>query len=242
MRLLFDDRLAPITSEIGFVEADCSLATEAFVNWQSPIQKARGVSVTRRQVSGCLEDVLQALLPLTAVERRRFLFVPTASPWVAYFDNGYRGTDAMSVVSYLAKLIKCRGLRVVAVPDTVQGESASARGRYGATILEVYGPHDTEFLNYIRSISVANDGGRWGFHQAGTPLPFEDTTRYEAPRTRQRFTLDLLEGYLKELGLSPFDEDFYLPASDPCAEFIEKKGPVAPDLKEYTLAQARANF
>ncbi|MGB9180917.1 MAG: hypothetical protein WCB68_16920 [Pyrinomonadaceae bacterium] len=242
MQLLFDDRLAPLTSEIGFLKADCTVAAQAFVEWQRPIQQARGVTLREQSVVGHLEDVLQRLLPLTSIERRRFLFIPTASQWVAYVDSGYRGTDAMSAVSYLAKRIGCSGLRLVAVPDTIQDESTLARGRYGATILEIYGPEDTDFLNYVRSLSVVNDGGKWTFDQGGTPLPFEDIERYRIRDIKRRFDFNILQDYLKELGLSPFDEEFYLPASNNKAVLIEKVGPVASGLKEFTLSEARINY
>src|SRR5688572_16192548 len=103
MKLLLDDKFAPITSEIGFVEADCAAVAREFANWQRNIHEPRGLSIVERSVSGTLEKVLEQLLPLTSVECRRFLFVPTDSRWTAFFDNGYRGTSAMSTVSYLAK-------------------------------------------------------------------------------------------------------------------------------------------
>ncbi|HEV2864844.1 MAG TPA: hypothetical protein VGX48_27875 [Pyrinomonadaceae bacterium] len=242
MQLLLDDRLAPITSEIGFLKADCSVAARAFMEWQTPIQQRRGVSLSRRPVSGSLEDVLQTLLPLTSVEARRYLFIPTASPWVAYLDNGHQGTDAMSAVSYLAKRIGCEGLRVVAVPDTIVSDWGDAPGRYGATMLELYGPHDTHFLNYVRSIGVANDGGKWVFTQGGNPLPFEDLSRYKVREVRRRFTFEDLRYYLEQLGLSAFDEYFYLPAPNNQAVLFDKTGPTAPGLIEYTLSEVQAGY
>ena len=174
MNLLFDNRLAPLTSRIGFLEGDVELITQTFVRWQQPIQSGRGVSLSVRPVSAKLDALLCSLLPLTSVERRRFLFVSTRSPWVAYFDNGHKGADTFSCISFLAKQLNCRGLGIAAVPNTIAGESKNAKGRYGAVILEAYGGKATDFLNYVRSVSVANDGGKWVFSQAGAPFPFED--------------------------------------------------------------------
>jgi hypothetical protein len=241
LRFLLDDRLAPITSEIGFLETDHRRAAKGFLDWHAPLQNPLGRMLSRRAVSGTLETVLRALLPLTSVERRRELFVPTASRWTAYFDNGYRGTDAMPVMSYLAKSLGCRGLRVVAVPHTMQGEFSTSRGRYGATILEVYGPEDTDFLNYVRAICAANDGGRWTFSQSGAPLPFERPEFYGHKRIKERFPPELLEQYLHELGLRAFDESFYMPPGSQ-AEVVEKHGPVFPDSVEYSLEEVRADF
>src|SRR6188768_3186725 len=103
MQLLFNDQVAPITSEIGFLETDARSAAQGFIEWQTPIQRNRDVSLRQSVVKGSLREVLDHLLPLTSVERRKFLFVPTVSRWSAYFDNGFQGADAASVVSYLAK-------------------------------------------------------------------------------------------------------------------------------------------
>src|ERR1044071_4333261 len=228
MRLLLGGRLAPITSTVGFLEAPLDDAVRAFVDWDRSVHEPLGVSVTRRPVTGGLEEALLSLLPLTSVVRRRHLFVPTAGPWVAFFDNGHRGTDAFSVMSYLAQGLRCRGMSVTAVPDTIEGEFVGARGQYGGLVLEVYGPERTHFLNYVRSISLVNDGANWDFSQHGTPFPFEDVSRYSARRKRDRFTFEMLERYLSEQGLSPFEEEFYLPDSAGAAQLVERLGPAPP--------------
>lgn len=241
VRLLFEDRLAPMTSEIGFLEAPLELAVRAFQEWQTSLFEPRGISVDGQAVTGSLEAVLATLLPLTNVRPRRYLFVPTRSPWIAFFDNGHQGTDAFSVVSYLAQRIGCRGMRVAAIPDTIRGESTGAHGRYGGVIWEVYGPEPNPILNHVRTICAVNDGGRWDFSQSGTPFPFEDMARYGARRVRDRFTFDMLEAYLGALGLRPFGEDFYLPGPAP-AERIELSGNVPPGMREFSLAEARARY
>lgn len=242
MRLLFNDRLAPITSTIGFLETPLAVGVEAFLRWQRSIHEPLGISFTQRPILGGLEPALLALLPLTSILRQRHLFLPTASPWIAFFDNGHQGTDAFSPMSYLAEQTGCRGMRVTAIPDTVQGEFKGSRGRYGGLVLEVYGPDRTEFLNYVRSIALVNDGGRWVFEQSGSPFPFEDVERYAAPRRKERFTFGMLERYLQAMGLSPFDEAFYLPDPGDAAILIEKHGPQPAAIREFSLAEARANF
>ena len=42
-------------------------------------------------------------------------------------------------------------------------------------------------------------------------------------------------------GCPPFEEDFYLPEGHP-AWLVERKGPVSPRHKDFTLAQAREDF
>ncbi|HYO55062.1 hypothetical protein [Archangium sp.] len=235
--LLLEDRWAPVTSEMGFLETDAEHAARAFAAWQEGLLAPVGVTVETRPVTGSLEQVLSSLLPLTDSETQRHLFIPTRSAWTAYVENAKGGTDAMSAMGYMARTLGCRGLRVVAVPNTYR----KGEGRYGAVMLEVYGPHRTAWLNYVRVVSASNDGGRWVFDQFGEPFPFEKLEQYQARRVRDRFTFDMLQEYLRHLGLSPFEEDFYLPQGTP-ARLVEKTGSLVLARKEYTLAQAREDF
>lgn len=232
--LLLDDRWAPVTSEMGFLETDAENAARAFAAWQAGLLASRGVAVEVRPVRGTLEQSLSALLPLTTPEVRRYLFIPTRSPWTAYVENTRGGTDAASAMGYMARTLGCRGMRVVAVPHTYR----KGKGRYGAVMLEVYGPHRTEWLNYVRALGASNDGGHWVFDQSGEPFPFEKVEQYQARRVRDRFTFEMLKEYLHHLGLSPFEEGFYLPQGAP-AWLVEKTGPVFPSHEDFTLEQAR---
>lgn len=237
MNLLLDDRFAPITSTIGFIELDLQHAVHGFLRWQEPIQAPRGVVLTARPIEGDLGSALAALPPLTSVEARRFLFAPTASAWVAFFDNGHRGTDATGPMAYLARTLGCRALRVVAVPHhEPRRDGGQWRGRYGATILDLFGPDVKNHSNTIRSITMMNDGGKWTFDEIGDRLPFEDVEAYKARRIRDRFPVELLARYLEQLGLEPFDDRFYRSP----AVLVEKQGPCAPALKEYSLEEVRA--
>jgi hypothetical protein len=239
LELLLHDVLAPITSEIGFLECELSRAVDSFVQWTQPIQQQRGVHLTCRESSGTLEEKLRSLLPLTSVEARRFLFVPTKSKWVAFFDNGHQGCDCVTPMAYLARTISCRAVRVAAVPNkTPKLKSGRWRGRYGAVILDLFDSEVKDYSNTRRSISVINDGGRWRFVQIGEPLPFEDTQIYSAKRIADRFPFEHLVRYLRHLGLEPFDERFY---SDP-GVLIEKHGPNATGLREYSLEEVRADL
>ncbi len=235
--LLLDDRWAPVTSEMGFLETRAEHAAHAFATWQKELSVPRGIAVEVHPVSGSLEQVLSALLPLSSPEPQRHLFLPTRSHWTAYVENSRGGTDAASAMRYMARAVGCRSLRVVAVPHTYR----KGQGRYGAAMLAVYGPHPTAWLNYVRAVSASNDGGRWVFDQFGEPFPFEKVEQYQARRVRDRFTFDMLRDYLRHLGLSPFEEDFYLPQGAP-AWLVQKTGTFGPNQREYTLEQARAEL
>jgi hypothetical protein len=139
-------------------------------------------------------------------------------------------------MSVMARRLSIRGLRVVAVPHTLRGD----QGRYGAVMLDVFGPEQPgKIHNYVRALEVANDGGRWVFEQSGEPFPFEQVERYQERRVRDRFTFEMLKDYLRHLGLSPFEEDFYLPEGTP-AWMVEKTGTFTPKQRDYTLEEARA--
>ncbi len=239
---LFDDRYAPITSEIEFLECDAKVAVDAFQEWQFPIQSRRGVRLDRREVSGDFTTKIECLLPLTSVERRRFLFLPTASSWAAYLDSGWQGTD-VSTVSFLSRKLGCRAIRAVSIPDTIRKTPSGEVGRYGATILEIYAADSRgcSFLNVRRSISAVNDGGRWRFDASGEPpLDFEQLDRYKARQVRDRFTPEMLDDYLRNFGIGFFAPDFYNIAKP--AILIAKEGPCAAGLKEYSLNEARMSF
>jgi hypothetical protein len=243
MKLLLDDEYAPITSQIGFLEVDPARAIDAYASWQQQIQAERGVKIERREVAGPLAKALESLLPLTTPERRRTLLVPTKSAWTAYFDNGNRGTDAFPPMSHLAQELKCRALKLSAVPDTKEARgNPHGIGRYGAIVFELYGPEKTDWLNFVRAVSLTNQGKKWEFTEQGTPLPFEDTSAYKARKVKERFSFEALDRYAKALGISPFDEGFYLPPERPKATLVEKVGPANPNLKELSLAEARAKF
>ena len=210
--LLLDDRWAPVTSEMGFLETDAAHAARAFAAWQGGLLASDGVTVAVRPVTGSLEQVLSSLLPLTDSETQRHLFIPTRSAWTGYVDNAYRGTDASGAMAYMAR------------DDRLPGPAC---GRRAPHLPQEKGPlwcrdaggvrpaPDSSGSTTVRAVSASNDGGRWVFDQFGEPFPFEQREKYQARRVRDRFTFDMLKDYLRHLGLSPFEEDFYLPEGHP---------------------------
>jgi hypothetical protein len=101
--------------------------------------------------------------------------------------------------------------------------------------MEVYGPDG----NFIRTIYSSNDGGKWVFGEMGDPFEFEDLAVYKARKIRDRFTPEILEKYLKELGLDAFNEDFYLPVTSNRSIMLAKKGALPASYREYTLPEVR---
>jgi hypothetical protein len=238
--LLFGDRLAPITSAFGFLEGDVERCAGEFAAWQRDINAQYGQDVVRRPVSGDLEGMLKALLPLTNAKEIRYLFVPTASQWTAYFSNGHDGSDA-APVSYMAGRLGARSVYIVATPHTFRREGGRYRGRQGAVILRVHSAEGVGKGERMRYIELFNDTGKWEFRQGGDSLPFEQSERYKAKRKRDRFTFDMLAAYLRVLGLSPFEEGFYL-TGDSRAVLVEITGNLPPNNQAFTLEEIRRTF
>jgi hypothetical protein len=230
MKQLLDGKFAPLTHAWGFLEAPLQLVGDALCKWtRSNVSK-----VTYESFEGSLIEALLRLEPLTMPPRRKLL-MQTASDWTAYFDNGSNGGDPASAVGYMAEYLKCRGLAVACVPQTLMSERKDAKGTYGAVQFQLFAPEPREFLNYERSISVANDGGRWVFNATGAVQPYEKPANYEARGIRNRFTPEILEEYCAALGIRLFAVDFY--GRD--AMLIKVHDPLPPHHPVLTLTEAR---
>jgi hypothetical protein len=198
------------------------------------------VVLSKRRVAGRLEDALWSLLPLVDIEVSRELFIPTASGWTAYVDNGWNGPDVFPPVSYLStERLDCLGVRAVAARHNMRADEQGP-GQYGSVQLDVWGPDGAPPLQYVRSVHAANDGGRWVFGQSGAPFAFEETERYRARRIRDRFTFAMLRRYLDSLGIRGFDRDFYMPEEK--ATLIERtrSNDVEARSRDFGLDEVRA--
>lgn len=229
--MLLDDECYPTTAEIGFIELHVAEAARIYPKLWKPEVRVRATSQR-----GSLKDALYKLLPLTSVERRRRVFVQTASRWTAYFDNGWRGTDAYATMSSMAEH-RCLGMRVVADPPAWGGVRRALD--CPATIWDVYGPEGAAGVNWVRSIAAIDEGGgQWTFNQGGEAFPFEDVTRYSARRIRDRFPVELLLEYLTHFDIDLFNADFYRGP----AIMLELTSPKHPQTTEYpTFEAARKN-
>ena len=108
-------------------------------------------------------------------------------------------------------------------------------GSYGAEILEVYRSEWTTMGNMERSICAMNDGGRWFFDTYGEPYCFENTEAYGARRKRDRFTHEMLDSYLRHLGIGAYDEAFYRPGGRCNGFLVSIQGDPFPNQQEYSL-------
>lgn len=196
-----------MTSSMGFLQLRLEEAVEALAAWRRSLTGGK-VSV---EEAGRFPQCLHRLEPLVAGARPQELLVQASDGWTAYFDCLLRGTDAVSAVGHLSRTVRCQGVAVAVIPNTV-GVPGIKEGRFGAVQFELFGPLPTEFLNYVRTISAAHDGNRWVFSANGVEQWFEEADAYEARRVRERFTLEMLERYCKALGIDVFDPERYGPA------------------------------
>jgi hypothetical protein len=228
---LLSDRFAPVTSRFGFLEVPLEGAGQGLQAWRRQLHGR----ATATPVDGSLPELLERLPPLTGGVRPRELLVGTVGDrWTAYFDCGFQGGDPVSTVGYLSQELKCHGVMLDSTPHTI-GTSLETPGRYGSVQFELYGPLQTDFMNYVRTISASHDGSRWVFDQSGTVQAFEQPDHYTARKVRDRFPSDLLAQYAAALGIRAFDEDFYTNQ----AVLIETRQKVPRKGKSMTLADTQ---
>jgi hypothetical protein len=202
---LWDDALAPVTSAMGFLCAPLEEVVDGLSQWRREIHG----SVRAARLEGGLRANVAVLEPLTGGVRPRELVVATRNPqWSAVFDCGVQGGDQVSTVGFLARELQTQGVVVCSIPDVPAGDPWRPE-RFGARQFEMFGPLDTDFLNYVRTISVVRDGARWRFDAGGTVQDFEDVEAYKRRKVTERFTADMLVDYAAALGLEPFDDEFF---------------------------------
>ena len=217
---LLGGRFEPATSSIGFVHESLSFVSDRLVDWR---RSQYGPAVSATPYRERLDQLLPRLAPLTGGVRPRELLVACGGEWTAYFDCSVQGTDAVSTVGHLTRTALVEGVAVRASSTAVQ--------------FELFGPLRTEFLNYVRTVSVTKDGSRWRFDATGTVQWFEETAVYESRRVADRFMAAMLERYCRALGFEVFDDAAY----GPDALLIES--PLAPPsgglVLSFDEAQAR---
>lgn len=194
-------RFRPVTFGMGLIRESRSTIVGRMISWRRSI----GDSVGHESFSG-LDQALERLQPLTIPETK-FALVETQSPWTAIFSNSAVSAAPSNVVAYLSRDLRREAVCVAIVPPSCDEEGVAVL--HGITQFEKFADHDTDFLNYERSIEVAAEDGRWHFEASGIPLPFEELQRYSARAVRERFTPDMLERYCAALGARPFDPSFY---------------------------------
>jgi hypothetical protein len=235
-RPLLDGQYRPMTDTICLLECSAKRAAEAFHEWRVRTYARDGRKLHIQPIQRPnLETALDELLPLVT-RTNRWLFLDTTSEWCAYFANWWVGTDSTPVAPLAGKRCGCRGIRATSTPNIPMKKVGNEWfGNYGAEILEVYRSGWTEIGNTERSICAMNDGGRWSFDTYGEPYDFENIEAYAAKRKRDRFTHNMLDSYLRHLGIDAYNGSFYRPNGRCSGFLLNIQGTPFPDQREYSL-------
>lgn len=229
---LLNDEFDPITYSIAFLNASLGAVANELQNWRT---QPFGIdAVTCSEMDRQLPNMLHQLEPIVHGATGRELLVATANPeWTAYFTGRFSGAD-QGVVSNLARLLKSRA---VVASSILPGSPEDVRRPNGGVMFLLMADHQTDWLNYERSVGIGQDGKRWRFEQSGTPLPFETPDAYDRRVVRERFTHEMLVSYCSAMGLRPFDSGFYKGPS----VLINSRESHEP-LMEMSLADARRHL
>jgi hypothetical protein len=105
-----------------------------------------------------------------------------------------------------------------------------------ATIFEAFESQERggDRINCRRSIDATFEG-RWKFRSSGEPYAFEDLSRYEARRVRDRFTPEHLGALLAGLGAPSAP----LPEARPLTAVLFVRDSAAPHLARFSYAQVQ---
>lgn len=214
---MIEPLVSPVSWATGFLRAPFEQVAEELRQWREEIHG----SASKERLSGGLLQSARRLEPLVSGVRPRELVVATATDeWTAVFDCNVHGSDPVSTVGYLSRRLAVHGVVVVHVPD--RAASPGRPEQFGARQFELYGPLATDFLNYVRTISVVRDGPRWRFDASGTVQDFEDEAAYTRRRISDRLTVEMLQRYAEAMGLHPFDPEFL---SGPCVLVTNPRSP-----------------
>ena len=184
--MILPSQLAPPTTETaGFFMR----GVEDFGRWLTTVLGNGWHSRTASALS--LVELVELIKPRAPLSRH--LLLPVAG-WTVLLNDGPNGTDLGLLPTRATEQLGCCSVRAVSLP--------AVPGRYGATIMEVYDAAAAEAEFFARRVIYAvDDGGHWRFGESGERFTFEDADAYRRPRIRDRFTPDMLEQYLENLGV-----------------------------------------
>lgn len=243
-RLLLGGRWLPVTGRLSFVAATLEQTVETFMAWRGRWEaEERGHPMRIRQVHGDLESLLGQLEPLITVQPLKTLFIPTVpvhgQPYTCVLEDSATGADDGIVFGLITRGLPA--VVVTSVPSTIGLEGLGGQW-YGMHKLGTYWPEpSTRSGSDGRAIGIAQfeSHRRWDFIDMGPVQPFEQTERYQARKVTDRFDQELLIEYVAQLGLRPFDADFYAP--DRHGVIVEATHPPLQGQRRTTLEAVRAD-
>lgn len=221
---LFNSDLYPITSALAFIKEKPETIVNELISWQTPLIEKYKNSLNFDYIKKDFSNTLLSLCPLTTIEKRRYLVIPTKSEWTAFFDNGHTGTDRTAPTVLGSKL----NTSVIYVSTNKSLEENT---------FEYYDIEGNKY-DMIRAVAVIKES-KWEFHQYGEAFNFEDREALKSKVIKNRFTNEMLSKYLNHFGIEVNSENFYNTLN---SILINKVGPKFEHTKELNLSQAQNFF
>jgi hypothetical protein len=150
-----------------------------------------------RKVENC-DEALRFLSKLTFPATRHVLFAANERI-TAFINNSRNGSDYGDYIYHIPRHLNCRFVRFVQSEQRVWTNGTQREiMRYGARIFQL----DDSKGQTIRSVTCANDGGRWVFESHGIEHPIESTFPYAVKRKKDRFTVSHLHQLTQAFGFT----------------------------------------
>lgn len=123
----------------------------------------------------------------------------------AYLDCSLTSTDADTAVGQFCLDLGCTGVTATAI-RTPSGTGLEDPGRYGAVQMSLYGTLRTDFLNQMRTISIAHDDSGRRFEADETLQDFDDLDACTRRRIRDDPRPTCSRSTAPRSGVNPFDD------------------------------------
>jgi hypothetical protein len=149
------------------------------------------VVATRQPLSDTLDYLDTVTWPAT-----RYVLFPLCDRWTVIVNNQRGGTEVADLLGSIRHRHAATAVRVVDQDESfIVQNGFRVRQQYAARMVSIQAGGET-----TRSVTCADDGGRWVFETSGEPLPVEESFNYEARRKRDRFTRHNLDTLLRSIG------------------------------------------
>jgi hypothetical protein len=237
---ILNDKYAPITNSFGFIEGGIEEIVEKFLNWRRIIKtlNPQCLSIDEKKVSeNSLGEIIHHLTPLNYGEANRYLFIPTKSNWVAYFDNCYKGTDN-GVIYHFPTLTQKRGIifhRTIFSQKKIDNKWVGDIGSLGFSI---YQPQDG-ISRVRRYVNLMKDMGKWSFEQYGEPLLIENIEKYHERQKSQRFSTSDLIRILNYFDIDLLSDNFFLQGFSNPSHLVTITYSYDMEIRKLSLSEAK---
>lgn len=208
MTALLDNRFAPITFNLGFVDCQFDRFSNELIMAQQQIYTRFGIRADIDRFDASLPKALSKLEPLTS-PADSYLLIETRSSWTAVFGNGFYANNLLDRMSSVLGILECTGLEVVCVPDRSDRTAKDAFRPYGHFSFTLHRWRRSHPTSRIRQVAVIRTAEGWRFTSEGVVQAFEQPKNYQNQDNANRLTPEILAAYCATLDIRLFDPSFY---------------------------------